>query len=160
MKCSKCSGQLERIQRVGQEVFLFCRPCQLPHDADGNALFTAKSLAGAYNPLQASRDAIRSHQGGVAPVTKTALEVALVQALQEAYFSGIKDGVLLAYSQDFEEGEPMEKLGVSNEDLKSELTRKYTALKEKQQSTLTKESSAQVESEMEAVKAKLDELGV
>ena len=156
--CSKCQGHLEPIKRAGEEVFLFCRPCQLPHDPHGSPLFTAKTLAERYNPLQAARDTISKHHKGAKPVTKTALEIALIQSLHEAYLSGIKDGVLLAYSQDYEEGEPMEKLGVSNEELIRELQDKYNQLKERQNNTLTKEASAQIQSEIDAVKSKLDEL--
>jgi hypothetical protein len=41
-------------------------------------------------------------------VGRTALEVALVQALQESYFNGLRDGVLLAYSQDYEKSQPVD----------------------------------------------------
>jgi hypothetical protein len=158
--CSKCSGAIEKIARQGQEVFYFCRPCKLPHDEFGNPLFTAKSLADRYNPLQAARDVVAKHHPHDKPVVKTALEVALLQSIQEAYFSGLKDGVLLAYSQDYQEGDPMmEKLGVSNEELATELRNKYTQLKERQEASLTKEASAQVQQEIDAIKAKLDELG-
>lgn len=160
LRCSKCNSHLEKIVRGGQEVFHFCRPCQLPHDEAGNRLFDMKSLADMYNPLKAARGVVGAHHKAAAPVTKTALEVALAHSLQEAYMAGIKEGVLLAYSQDVNEGEPMtmEKLGVSNEELITELQAKYNSLKEKQQNCLTKEASAQVSDEMSAVKAKLDEL--
>jgi hypothetical protein len=156
LKCSKCSSSIEKIYRGGEDLFFFCRPCQLPHDDHGNPLFTTKSLGQAFNPIQHARNAIKQHHKGIAPVTKTALEVSLLQSIQEAYFAGIKDGVLLAYSQDKTQGEPMEKLGVSNEELKAELRQKYNDLKERQQSSggLSKEASA----EMDAIKAKLDEL--
>jgi hypothetical protein len=156
--CSECDGGLERIRRNDQDVFFFCRACKLPHDEGGNALFKARSLAERFNPLQAARDTVRKTNPQAAPVTRTSLEVALLQTVQDAYFSGLKDGVLLAYSQDFEEGEPMEKLGVSNEELKTELRTKYNDLKEKTLGTLTKEASAQTQKEIDAVKAKLDEL--
>lgn len=52
----------------------------------------------------------------------------------------------------------MEKLGVSNEELIAELRKRYTELKERSQSTLTKEASFQVQTEIEIIKAKLDEL--
>lgn len=107
LHCSKCRGQLERIIRGGHEAFHFCRPCQLPHDGGGNPLFTTKSLADAYNPLQAARDVVGPHHKDSAPVTRTALEVALIQSLHEAYMAGLKEGVLLAYSQDVNKGEPL-----------------------------------------------------
>ena len=52
----------------------------------------------------------------------------------------------------------MEKLGVSNEELIAELQAKYNSLKEKTRSELTKEASAKTEAELQAIKAKLDEL--
>ena len=52
----------------------------------------------------------------------------------------------------------MEKLGVSNEELIAELRKRYTELKERSQGTLTKEASFQVQTEIEIIKAKLDEL--
>jgi hypothetical protein len=107
LRCSKCQGGVEKIIRAGEEAFFFCRACKLPHDALGNPLFTTKSLANAYNPLLAARKVVGSHHKDVAPVTKTALEVALIQSLHEAYMTGLKEGVLLAYSQDVGKGEPL-----------------------------------------------------
>jgi DNA-binding MarR family transcriptional regulator len=52
----------------------------------------------------------------------------------------------------------MEKLGVSSEELITELQQKYNQLKERQQAGLSKEASAQVTNEINAVKAKLDEI--
>ena len=52
----------------------------------------------------------------------------------------------------------MEKLGVSMEDLKTELREKYNSIKERLQSSLTKEASVGLESELNSIKAKLDEL--
>ena len=49
---------------------------------------------------------IRKTNADAAPVTKTALEAFIIQALTEAYVSGMKDGVLLAYSQDVGESMP------------------------------------------------------
>lgn len=163
MKCSSCQGGLERIERAGQEVFYHCRACKLPHDPHGNPLFSSRSLAERYNPLQAARDAIKRTNGDMKPVSRTALEVALLQTVQEAYFAGIKDGVLLAYSQDCNKGEPMmEKVGVSKEELRAELQQKYNELKERkirqEQDPLTKEASHATHYEMEAIKSKLDEI--
>lgn len=105
--CSKCQGNAEKIVRNGQEAFFFCRSCQLPHDELGNPLFTTRSLADHYNPLKAARGVVGAHHKDTAPVTRTALEVALIQSLQEAYMAGLKEGVLLAYSQDVGKGEPL-----------------------------------------------------
>ena len=158
MKCSKCGSGTEKIFRANEPVFFYCRGCKLPHDEYGNQLFNSKSLTQAFNPLQHVRDALRGHNKGIAPATRTALEVALLQSVQEAYFAGIKDGVLLAYSQDKEKGEPMEKLGVSNDALIKELQQKYNDLQEAKNNTLDKTASAQIDVEIDAVKAKLDEL--
>ena len=107
LHCSKCQGNIEKIVRAGEEVFFFCRPCKLPHDDKGNPLFTTASLAKTYNPLLAARKTIGPHHTEAESVTKTALELALIQSLHEAYMSGLKDGVLLAYSQDVGKGEPL-----------------------------------------------------
>ena len=107
INCSNCQGNLENINRVGQRVFLFCRNCKLPHDELGNPLFTTKSLAEHYNPLQAARDSVSRQAPTLSGVAKTALETAAIQGYLEAYFAGIKHGVLLAYSQDYKKGEPL-----------------------------------------------------
>jgi len=91
---------------------------------------------------------------------KTSLEVALIKTIQEAYFEGIKEGVLLAYNQDREEGVPMEKVGVSQEELVRELKEEYGQIKAKlnNQDSLTKEASAELQQRLSAVKEKLDSL--
>jgi len=147
---------------MDQQVFLFCRACKLPHDEHGNALLTTRTLAERFNPLQFARDKVRKTSPTVGPVARTALEMSLIQATQEAYFAGMKDGVLLAYSQEFQPGEPMEKLGVEKEELLHELQAKYNTLKERKMNIgsdpLLKEASASIEAEMNCVAAKIDEL--
>lgn len=152
--CGQCQSALEKIQGG----LLFCRACKLLHDPDGVAMFTGPQLASHFNPLASARSTTKSHHKGMASVGKTALEAALIQNLHEAYMAGLKDGILLAYSQDYQEGEPMEKLGVSNEDLKTELRKKYNDLVEKKNSGLSKEASVQVDQELDAIKSKIDEL--
>lgn len=134
-----------------------CRPCKLPHDEHGNALFDGPSLSQAFNPAQSARDLLRKADKQTRGVARTALEAALMQGMLEIYHAGLKDGILLAYSQDHNEGEPMEKLGVSNEELVKELREKYNELVTKQNSSLDKEASAQVSGEIAAVKARLDQ---
>lgn len=154
-KCTKCKGSLEKIQ--GE--MLFCRACKLLHDRDGVAMFDGPQLASHFNPLAGARSTTQTHHKGFTPVAKTALEMALIQNMHDAYLAGLKDGILLAYSQDYTEGAPMEKLGVSNENLKAELQERYNELKtQKAGSTLTKEASAQVDTEMQATKDKINEL--
>lgn len=155
--CSTCGGYLDKVPRAGK-VLLLCRPCKLPHDEHGNPLFSGPSLTDRFNPLQAARDTLRKSDQSSTGVARVAMETALMQGILDAYFAGVKDGVLLAYSQDHEEGDPMEKLGVSNEELKKELTDKYNELLQKKMSSLTKEASDAADSEISAVKSKLDEL--
>lgn len=108
MICSNCQGGLEPIMRAGQPAFNFCRHCKLPHDEKGRPLFSSKQLKSQFNPLQIARDTIKKSNPDVAPITRVALETALMQALFESYTNGLKDGVLLAYSQDVTDGEPYE----------------------------------------------------
>lgn len=108
MVCKNCQGSLEPIQRLGQQVFLFCRACKLSHDASGRPMISSPELRSDFNPLKIARATIGSAHPTMAPVGRSALEVALVQALQESYFNGLRDGVLLAYSQEYKSGEPHE----------------------------------------------------
>lgn len=71
-------------------------------------MFTSTDLSSEFNPLQLARDTIKKIHPTMVPVGKTALEIALVQALQETYFNGLRDGALLAYSQDYQESAPYE----------------------------------------------------
>lgn len=159
--CSQCGGSLENVRRADHHVFYFCRHCKLPHDKEGNGLFTTHSLAERFNVLQSARNVVGAHHPKASPVARTALEMSLIQSMQEAYFAGMKDGVLLAYSQDFQKGEPMEKFGVQNEELKAELYSRYNDLMSKKvamdSGALTKEAAA-INAEIEAVKAKINEL--
>jgi hypothetical protein len=43
----------------------------------------------------------------MSPVMKTALESLLIQGFLDAYSAGLKDGILLAYSQDVADGGPL-----------------------------------------------------
>lgn len=162
IKCSKCEGNVEAINRAGQRVFLFCRHCKLPHDEHGNPVYTTKSLAEHFNPLQAARDHISKVAPALKGPAKTALEAATIQRDLDIYFAGMKDGILLAYSQDFQEGEPMEKLGVERSELLSELRVKYNELKEKWASLdrgpLNKEACTSIDHELSVVQSKIDEL--
>lgn len=156
--CSKCGGQLEPISRHGQMVFYFCRPCALPHDQDSNPIVTASGLKDFFSPADKAREFIGKHRRDAGPVARTALEVALMQQLFDAYMTGLKEGVLLAYSQDVTEGEPMEKLGVSTEELLKELRDQYNHLKENQKNALEKEASARIQVELDSIKEKIDQI--
>lgn len=159
IKCSNCGGHAEKIERAGEAVFWFCRPCKLPHDQHSNPLFVNGLPADKYSAVSHAQKIAEAHTKGMSPVGKVSVTMSLIQPLQEAYFAGMKDGVLLAYSQDIKEGEPMmEKVGVSKEELKKELTDKYNSLKEKQLNDMSKEAAASVQSELTAVKQKIDEL--
>ena len=100
MKCVRCKGSLEPIERVGVFLFNFCRPCKLRHDAQGRAVVELNTLNSSFNPLKIARGMISKTHADAAPVTRSALEVFLIQALTEAFVAGVKDGVLLAYGQD------------------------------------------------------------
>lgn len=106
MRCRRCQGQTEPIRRFGKDVIWFCRPCKLSHDQSGRLLITSPELRSSFNPLQKARATIKAAHPTMAAVGKTALEAALIQVLQESYLDGLKDGILLAYSQDYEEGQP------------------------------------------------------
>lgn len=100
MRCQKCEGDVEPIRRLGQVPFLFCRACKLAYNESGGLCVDTRTLSTSFNPLAIARGIIKETAGDAAAVARTALEVLLIQGLQEAYFSGLKDGVLLAYSQD------------------------------------------------------------
>lgn len=86
----------------------FCRHCKLPHDDKGRPLFSSKELKSQFNPLRIARDTIAKSNPDVAPVTRAALEAAFIEGMLQVYTQGLKDGILLAYSQDVNEGAPHE----------------------------------------------------
>jgi hypothetical protein len=108
MRCRKCQGDLEPIIRGGKYLFHFCRPCKVPYGEDGSYLMDTGLLASSFNPLASVRGIISKTHAGATPVARTALEVLLMQGMWDTYMAGVKDGVLLAYSQDVGEGEPSE----------------------------------------------------
>lgn len=71
-------------------------------------MISSTQLKSDFNPLQRARDTIKAAHPTMAPVGRTALEVGLIQGFQESYFNGLRDGVLLAYSQDYEKSEPVD----------------------------------------------------
>lgn len=107
MRCPKCQGDLEPIVRSGQFVFNFCRACKIPYTEQGRAIFNSGQLVSHFRPLESVRGIIGKTHGSASAVARTALEVMLLQGMWDAYFAGVKDGVLLAYSQDVGEGEPV-----------------------------------------------------
>ena len=78
----------------------------MPHDDTGSALLTSAELKSFFNPLAVARDVISKTHPDSSAVARTSFEVLLMQSLWESYFAGLKDGVLLSYSQDFRPGEP------------------------------------------------------
>lgn len=107
LRCRKCSGQLEPIIRGTQFCFNFCRVCKLTYNAQGVPEVSNKQLSSRFNPLSTARSIIGKTNSGVTPLARTALEVFLMEGLWDCYLNGLKDGVLLAYSQDVEKGEPL-----------------------------------------------------
>lgn len=107
MKCRKCKGSLEPTTRAGQFIFNFCRACKLPHNEYGVPIFDSGLIKSFFNAPDLTRSIIGKTHAGMNPVARTAFEVLLMQGMVEAYMAGVKDGVLLAYSQDVGEGEPV-----------------------------------------------------
>jgi hypothetical protein len=106
-KCSHCSGPVEPISRLGEIRFYFCRACKLPFDAAGGVIINLNTLGSAFDPLRTARGMIKGTAPGASPVAKTALEMLAIQGYVDAYVQGMKDGILLAYSQDVDPGGPM-----------------------------------------------------
>jgi len=104
MICKKCAGDLEPIIRGDKFVFNFCRACKLPHDEHGMAIIKSTELKSHFNPLSEAREIASAFLPSASPEARSAVEVLLVQGLYTAYFDGLKDGVLLAYSQDVGQG--------------------------------------------------------
>lgn len=108
MNCRKCKDECEKVIRGGEFAFHFCRKCKIPYDSTGSAMFnSASQLVSHFNPLAAARRVIGSTHKDASSVARTAFEVLLIQSMQEAYMSGLKDGALLAYSQDVGHSEPV-----------------------------------------------------
>lgn len=106
-KCPKCSGGLDPIKRGEHEFFLFCRACKLPFNNLGRTIIDTKFLNTAFNPTRIARSVSGKSFSDMAPVAKTALEGLLIEALMSAYSAGLKDGILLAYSQDVHDSKPV-----------------------------------------------------
>lgn len=107
-KCPKCNGHVEPVKRADQTVFHFCRYCKLPFSDTGRVVIDTKHLNSSFNPTRMARIATNKSVQDISPVAKTALEALIIQSLLEAYSAGLKDGILLAYSQDVEDGKPLE----------------------------------------------------
>ena len=103
MRCKKCGGQLEPIVRGGQFVFNFCRPCKLRYTKEGYL----EMAPSEFNILKEARAIVGKTNEDASPVARSALEILLMQGLWESYYRGLKDGVLLAYSQDVGDSEPI-----------------------------------------------------
>jgi hypothetical protein len=107
MKCRKCSNDCEPVVRGGKYVFDFCRSCKIPYKEDGSALFNSSaSLVSHFNPLYLAR-AVGASSGVKSSVAQHALEVLLIQGFYDVYVAGLKDGLLLAHSQDVGPSEPI-----------------------------------------------------
>lgn len=105
--CLRCRGSLEPIHRGGKIQFYFCRVCRIPHDGEGRAAVDLKRLNSSFNPLTLARGTIGKGSSEMSSIARTALEILLIQSLHEAYSAGLKDGVLLAYSQDVGDSAPV-----------------------------------------------------
>ena len=105
--CSRCQGSVQPIERAGQVMFYLCRTCKIPYDESGGVVINLNSLNSSFNPLEQARKTLKGLGGPKSPVARTAVESFMITALLEAYQSGLKDGVLLAYSQDVEKQGPV-----------------------------------------------------
>lgn len=108
-KCPKCSGHVDPISRADKKLFYFCRACKLPFNPLGRVIIDTNNLNTAFNPTRIAR-AVTAKGIGVdmSPVARTALEALLITALLDSYSAGLKDGILLAYSQDVGDSKPLE----------------------------------------------------
>jgi hypothetical protein len=107
MRCQKCKGQLEPVTRAGTFCFHLCRVCKLRYSREGYLETTTAELVSGFDPLKQSRGIISKIHPGATPVARTALEMLLMNGLWDCYLQGLKDGVLMAYSQDVEQGKPL-----------------------------------------------------
>lgn len=114
MRCRTCQGSLEPIQRAGKFCFNFCRLCKIAYNEHGVQQMNNGQLSSRFNPLETARAIIKSTNAGATPIARTALEVFLMDGLWNCYLQGLKDGVLLAYSQDVRPGEPLTTEGEPN----------------------------------------------
>lgn len=115
--CTRCKGHIEPVQRAGQLAFYFCRACKLPYNEQGSVVIDTATLNTSFNPLSIVRGIIGGTHAGASPLARNAMEVLLSQGLVEAYLAGLKDGVLLAYSADVGDGEPVTMRATDNESL-------------------------------------------
>lgn len=119
--CTQCTGQVEQVTRMqGGIKFFFCRACKIPYDESGSVIIDLNSLQSAFNPLTTARDTIGVAAKGATPVAQTAMAALAVQGYLDAYFSGMKDGIALAYSQDYKRSTP---LGSSHEPVRNAASR-------------------------------------
>jgi len=107
MRCRECKGQLEPVFRGGNFCFNFCRICKMAYTKEGVPETKSSGLKSSFDPLTLSRSIIKKTHAGAAPVTRTAMEVFLMDGLWDCYLQGLKDGILLSYSQDVEQGQPL-----------------------------------------------------
>lgn len=98
MKCSSCSGALQRFAPPTGQVVYVCRHCKILHDEGGARLTESGELRSAFEPLRLARQISTKTAPGLHGVAKAAVETAFVQGLSDAYLQGLRDGVLLAYS--------------------------------------------------------------
>lgn len=115
--CTRCKGYVEPVHRAGKLAFYFCRACKLPYNEYGSVVVDTATLNTSFNPLGIVRGIIGETHAGASPLARNAMEVLLSQGLVEAYLAGLKDGVLLAYSADVGDGEPVTVEATSNEPL-------------------------------------------
>lgn len=102
MNCKKCQGVLERVGPAHTKVW-FCRMCRIAHDETGSALVeNPHILKTHFDALKIARANTSGAAGTPAPV-RLAMEAHLIQGLQEAYMSGLKDGLLLALHLDYDD---------------------------------------------------------
>ena len=109
-KCPKCSGHIIEVKRADQSAFLFCRACKLPFAENGRIVIDTRNLNSSFNPTRLARSITGKSMRDLSPVARTAIEAFIIASFHEVYTAGMKDGILLAYSQDVEEGVPLDEV--------------------------------------------------
>ncbi len=81
----------------------FCRPCRLAFDDTGSPLVeNPQILRTHFDALRIARNSVKTPEDVAHPV-RLSMEAHMIQGLQEAYMSGLRDGLLLALNLDYEE---------------------------------------------------------
>lgn len=102
MTCRKCQGSLDRVGPPETQV-LFCRLCRIAHDEHGQPLVENPHILRTHlDVLKNVRSNLKLPQD-LPKAVRLTMEAHMIQGLQEAYFAGLKDGLLLSLNLDYEQ---------------------------------------------------------